>query len=294
MRITLIFIFLIPISVAAFIAYIYWQIPSAKEIRGCLTGTMNNVHLCPSAKTYVPLKQIAPVMRQAILLSEDSTFYQHSGFDWEAIEKSARENWKKGTYKRGGSTITQQLAKNLFLSKDKTLLRKFIEGLITVKIERTLSKNEILERYLNVIEFGKGVFGIKAAASHYFNKSPSSLTAAESAFLAMLLPNPVKYSTSFKKKELTRFAERRVTKIVKDLYQYSRIDLATYESAMAQIPILFGGPEIEMMNLSNEDTSEDVEIIESEDVINEESSLPEQSLPNPNNSDIHADPTHNQ
>lgn len=251
----------LPLMVGILAFYIYWQIPSEKTLRGCFTTTMNSVALCPGSRNYVSLKRIAPVFRQAVLLSEDSLFFQHKGFDWESIEKSAMENWEKGQYKRGGSTITQQLAKNLFLNKNKTLVRKLMEGLITLKIENTLTKNEIFERYLNVIEFGKGIYGVKAAAQHYFQKAPSDLTAAESAFLAMLLPNPVKYSVSFKKKELTKFAKNRVQKILHDLYQYHRIDQATYEAGVAQVPWLFSPQQVELLESGgpSEESSEEDE-----------------------------------
>jgi monofunctional biosynthetic peptidoglycan transglycosylase len=284
----------VPVLIGSFILYIYLQIPSSKDIRSCFTTTMNQVYLCQTSKNYVSLKQIAPVMRQAILLSEDSAFYQHNGFDWESMEKSAIENLKKGTYKRGGSTITQQLAKNLFLHKEKTLLRKFIEGLITVKLERTLAKNDILEKYLNVIEFGKGIYGIKPAAEYYFKKSPANLTAAESAFLTMLLPNPVKYSTSFQKKELTRFAETRVRRIVSDLYKYSRIDEATYNAAVEQIPALFGAHQVELINFTSEEPSENAPTIEEATAAESQEDLTQQAPADANNSNVHANPTHDE
>jgi monofunctional biosynthetic peptidoglycan transglycosylase len=229
----------VPVSLAALLFFIYLKIPTDKELRGCFTATMNQVYLCPGSKNYVPLAQISAVMKKTVVLTEDSAFFQHKGFDWESIERSAKENMEKGHYIRGGSTITQQLAKNLYLTKEKTLFRKFMEGLITLKLERSLSKNEILEKYLNVIEFGPGIYGIHAASEHYFKKSASELSPAESAFLAMLLPNPTKYSSSFKKKELTRFAESRIRKILGDLLRYQRIDQPAYDQAMQELPALF-------------------------------------------------------
>lgn len=230
---------LIPILILSGIFYIYSKIPTTKELHSCITSTMNHVYLCPKSKDYVPLPQISSVLKKTVLLTEDSAFFQHHGFDWKSIEKSARENMEKGRYIRGGSTITQQLAKNLFLAKEKTLLRKGLEGLITLKLEKDLTKNEILEKYLNVIEFGNNLYGIEPASKHYFKKSARDLTAAESAFLAMLLPNPKKYSASFQKKNLTHFAENRIRKILGDMVQYERIDPTTYEAAMLQVPSLF-------------------------------------------------------
>ena len=230
-------------SVSALVLFCLWglsQIPSEKFIRGCFTTQMYQVELCPQGPNYVPLKSISPFMQKTLLLAEDSTFYQHKGFDWESIEKSAQENLQRGTYKRGGSTLTQQLAKNLFLTKDKTLTRKALEAVLTLKLEQVLSKSEILERYLNVVEFGKDIYGIKAAARHYFSKSPSQLDLAESAFLVMLLPNPVKYSTSFHRKELTAFARNRIETLITNMYQYHRVTQTDYDVALARIDNLFG------------------------------------------------------
>jgi monofunctional biosynthetic peptidoglycan transglycosylase len=220
------------VSCTSLLVFIYLQVPSIEEIKGCIKTTMYAVNLCPGTNSYVPLKAISPILQKSIILTEDSSFFQHEGFDWDAIEKNAREALEKKKFKRGGSTISQQLAKNMFLSKEKTLWRKFIEMLITQKIETVLTKKEILERYLNVIEFGKNIYGIKAASQFYFQKHPSNLTVVESAFLAMLLPNPKKYSASFYKKELTPFARRRMKHIINDMFTYKRINEEQYATAL--------------------------------------------------------------
>lgn len=220
-------------------AGLWTWLPSQEEIKGCLVTKMYQVELCPGSKSYVPLKQIAPILQKTIILTEDSNFYNHRGFDWNAIEKNAREGWQTGVFKRGGSTITQQLAKNMFLTKDRTFVRKGLEAIITDRIENTLSKKEILERYLNVVEFGKNIYGVKAAAKYYFKKSPSELNIVESAFLAMVLPNPVKYSMSYYRKELTPFALKRLSRIVEDLYRYHRISQEEYDAAIAQVAYFF-------------------------------------------------------
>ena len=150
------------------VLFVFQQVPSDRDIKGCLVTQMYHVKLCPGSHDYVPLKSISLAMQQAVVMSEDTTFWSHQGFDWDEIEKSARQNWQKGEYKRGGSTITQQLAKNMFLSKEKSLLRKGIEALITLRLEKVLKKKDILERYLNVVQFGKDLFGIKVAAQFYF------------------------------------------------------------------------------------------------------------------------------
>lgn len=216
------------------IGFFIW-FPSADKIKGCLTTTMFEVELCPKSKNYVPLSQISKHLQNAVILTEDSSFYQHKGFDQEGIRhcyEKLKEQWRITC---GGSTITQQLAKNMFLSKNKNFARKGVEALVTVKIEDTLTKREILERYLNVVQFGKNIFGIKAAARFYFKKHPSQLNATEAAFLAMMLPNPEKYSQSFFRKDLTKFARRRVTRILKNMHRFGRIDAGTYHSAIGNI-----------------------------------------------------------
>lgn len=227
------------VSAGSFAAYIYSHIPSEQQIKGCIVTTMYQVNLCPGSKDYVPLKQISTFLQKTVVLTEDSSFYEHNGFDWKSIEENARKNYEKGTYAKGGSTISQQLTKNMFLYKDKTLLRKGLELVITMKIEKTLSKKEILERYLNVVEFGKDIYGVKQAAHFYFKKTPAQLDVVESAFLAMILPNPVKYSQSYFRKELTPFAHKRIKQIVTDMYQYSRITEAEYNSAMYKVDSFF-------------------------------------------------------
>lgn len=221
--------------------YLLSYIPTDKEIKGCLVTKMYKVRLCPGSSEYVQLRSISQHMQQSVILTEDSNFWNHNGFDWEAIQASAEANLESGKYLRGGSTITQQLAKNMFLTRDKTLARKALEAVITYRIEKTLTKKEILERYLNVVQFGKNLFGIKNAAHFYFSKSPAQLSVAESAFLAMLLPSPEKYSRSFFIKSLTPFANKRMQRIVSDMYRYQRIDELDYEEAKMQIASMFGG-----------------------------------------------------
>lgn len=234
-----ILIFAFFISPLFLVAYVWFQIPSSDEIKGCITTKMFQVELCPKSKNYVAYRNISPHLTKTIVMTEDSSFWQHRGFDWDSIRRNYEENKKLGTYKRGGSTITQQLAKNMFLTSEKTLMRKGLEAIITVKIEKTLTKKEILERYLNVVEFGKNIYGVRAASQHYFQKSPSELSIVESAFLAMLLPNPVKYSASFYKKELSPFASKRIDQIVRNLYQYKRITDGEYNDALVTLETFF-------------------------------------------------------
>ena len=216
------------------IGFLIW-FPSEKQIKGCMTTSMFEVDLCPKSKNYVPLSQISKNVQNAIILTEDSTFYQHNGFDEDGIQHCFEKLKEKMRIVCGGSTITQQLAKNMFLSKNKNFLRKGIEALITFKLEDTLSKKEILEKYLNIVQFGKNIYGIKKASQFYFKKLPSEITPTEAAFLAMVLPNPEKYSQSFFRKDLTKFARKRVTRIVSTMYKFGRIDAGSYENAIANI-----------------------------------------------------------
>ena len=139
---------------------------------------------------WVPYDRISPHLKRAVVVAEDARFSEHEGFDWEAIEKALEKNRKKGKVVAGASTISQQLAKNLFLSADRTPWRKGQEALITVMIEHTMDKRRILEIYLNVIEWGEGVFGAEAAARHYYGSSAAALGPEASARLAAMVPNP--------------------------------------------------------------------------------------------------------
>jgi monofunctional biosynthetic peptidoglycan transglycosylase len=139
---------------------------------------------------WVPHNRISNNLKRALIAAEDSKFLDHEGFDWEGIQKAYEKNQKKGRVVAGGSTISQQLAKNLFLSSRKVFWRKAEEAVITVMLERMMSKRRILEIYMNVIEWGNGVFGAEAAARHYYKTSASALSAEQSAKLASMVPNP--------------------------------------------------------------------------------------------------------
>jgi monofunctional biosynthetic peptidoglycan transglycosylase len=144
---------------------------------------------------WVDYSKISSNLKRAVIASEDAKFVDHEGFDWEGIEKAYEKNLKKGKIVAGGSTISQQLAKNLFLSTKRTPWRKGEEALITVMLENILSKQRILEIYLNVIEWGNGVFGAEAASRHYYKTSAAKLSSAQAAKLAAMIPNPRFYDT---------------------------------------------------------------------------------------------------
>jgi monofunctional biosynthetic peptidoglycan transglycosylase len=146
-------------------------------------------------QTWVPLSRISPYLIKAVLIAEDDKFWSHEGFDYEALQKAVEKDIKAKQFKLGGSTISQQLAKNLYLSPSKNPVRKIREAVITYRMEKALSKKRILELYLNVAEWGdRGIFGIEAAARAYYGKHASELGPEESARLASVLPNPRKYN----------------------------------------------------------------------------------------------------
>jgi monofunctional biosynthetic peptidoglycan transglycosylase len=184
--------------------------------------------------TWVPLKRISPYLVKAVLISEDDKFFQHEGFDLEGIKLAIEKNIKKKKLKYGGSTISQQLAKNLFLGPRKSLVRKIHEAILTVRIEKTLSKRRILELYLNVAEWGPGIFGIEAASEYYFSKPAITLTPEEAALLAAVLPNPQKYSPVNPSRYISQRAEKilyimKLRNIISEEYD-SNVTKSTHDS----------------------------------------------------------------
>jgi monofunctional biosynthetic peptidoglycan transglycosylase len=144
---------------------------------------------------WVAFEGIAPPMPLAVIASEDQNFMHHHGFDWEAIQR-AMDYDENGKRLRGGSTLTQQTAKNLFLWQDRTWIRKGFEAYLTVLLETCWTKRRILETYLNIVEFGDGIYGVEAASQHYFHKPARRLTAEEAALLAAVLPNPHRFKAN--------------------------------------------------------------------------------------------------
>jgi monofunctional biosynthetic peptidoglycan transglycosylase len=172
---------------------------------------------------WVDLKQVSRAAIGAVVVSEDWAFYQHPGYDLEQIKKVLEDDLSlsRGVegLSRGASTITQQMVKNVFLSRERTLVRKVKELILAVEVERRLGKAKILEVYLNIAEWGEGIYGIREAAQFYFHKSPKELSAKEGAFLAMLLPSPKRYSQSFRAKKLTHYARKTTQDILSKMRQ---------------------------------------------------------------------------
>ena len=164
------------------------------EIR--LTELRQKVPEAQLKKQWVPYERISIHLKRAVISAEDAKFVDHEGFDWEGMQKALEKNQKKGRFAAGGSTISQQLAKNLFLTPTKSYFRKAEEAIITLMLENLWSKRRILEVYLNVIEWGNGVFGAEAAARHYYNLSAAQLGPEQAARLAGMVPNPRYYDRS--------------------------------------------------------------------------------------------------
>jgi len=192
---------IIGLLVAAFLAYqgyvalrIWWwddHNPTSTAFMDARLSAMREKNPAARLKQqWVPYSKISNNLKRAILVAEDDKFADHEGFDWDGIQKAMEKNEKKGKVVAGGSTITQQLAKNLFLSGDRSFIRKGEEALITVIMENILGKERILEIYLNVIEWGDGVFGAEAASRHYYGLSASQLSVEQAAKLAAMVPRP--------------------------------------------------------------------------------------------------------
>jgi len=164
-------------------------------------------------KQWVDYPRISPYLQRAIVAAEDAQFLKHEGFDWDGMQNALEKNLRKGRVVAGGSTISQQLAKNLFLSGEKSLVRKGQEALITLMIEAVLDKRRILELYLNLIEWGDGVFGAEAAAQHYFGVSAARLSPSQAAWMAGIVPNPRYYDGGV----ATAALNKRIARIARDM-----------------------------------------------------------------------------
>lgn len=198
-KITLVLFILVALDIARY--FVYPDISSLKNKQPIPTAFMEyrqaqwadenrDMHI---TQKWVSMNKISPNVIKAVLIGEDDGFWKHDGFDVKGMENAIERSIQKKTL-AGGSTISQQLSKNLYLSPSKNPVRKIKEAIITWRIEKALSKRRILEIYLNVAEWGDGIFGIEAAARHYYHKSAKNLTANEAAHLAAVLPNPIKYN----------------------------------------------------------------------------------------------------
>jgi monofunctional biosynthetic peptidoglycan transglycosylase len=201
--------------VFAMFAYIYLTIPDVRDLRTTNPSTTAFMELRAREarakgqqprriQRWVSYRNISPELKRAVLVAEDSAFWQHDGVDYEQLQESIEADWAKGQFLRGGSTITQQLAKNLYLSPSKNPLRKVRELIIARRLEAELKKARILELYLNLIEWGDGIYGAEAAARAYFQTSAGALGPTESALLAAAIINPRAYNPGKPNSRLVR------------------------------------------------------------------------------------------
>jgi monofunctional biosynthetic peptidoglycan transglycosylase len=189
-------------------------------------------------QAWVPLERISRRLVEAVVASEDAKFFGHGGFDWEALEDAARHDLARGRFARGASTITQQLAKNLYLGTEKSLLRKAKEAVLAAKLERALGKRRILALYLNVVEWGNGVFGAEAGARHHLGTSSGALTTAQAVLMAAMLPAPRRVDLAHP----SAWLRRRAVGLLDRLHDERRISDDEHRSASAELERLLAGP----------------------------------------------------
>lgn len=200
LRYALLILALAVLSFGAMAAWIFWDLPDTTSLRNrSLTmtievpdwqGEMHSFAVGPKNPYWAPLDSIPDEMKWAVIVAEDANFYEHSGIDVPALKEAIKYDLKRKRLALGASTITQQLAKNLYLSRDKSFRRKLREMVLAQRLEANLTKGRILELYLNVVELGPLVYGVGHGSRYYFDKSVSQLTPAEAAFLAAILPGP--------------------------------------------------------------------------------------------------------
>lgn len=198
-------------------------------------GTTFEMETGPGTAQWTPIAQISPFLVHAVLAHEDGAFFRHHGFAPAEIQVALVRNLRAGRYVQGASTITMQLVKNLFLHREKTLARKVQEVLLTWWIERVLDKAHILELYLNVIEYGPAVYGIRNAAWHYFGRLPAELSPAESAFLATILPSPKAFDSVYLDGRLSPRLAERLRSFLRRMASRGRIDQAALDAGLAQV-----------------------------------------------------------
>ncbi len=200
-------------------------------------GTLHPFVVGPQNPWWTPTESIPPEMEWAVIVAEDANFYRHEGIDVKAIKNAIKYDLEKKRFARGASTITQQTAKNLFLSREKTITRKIEEIYLAKRMEQELTKGRILELYLNIVELGPMVYGIGHGARYYFDKPASSLTPRECAFLAAMLPGPQKVYNPYR--HLDRVLKRS-DMVLRHLRQNGVLTEAEYRQAMAETPNISG------------------------------------------------------
>ena len=198
-------------------------------------GTIFEMWTGPGTETWTSLHALSPFAAHAILAHEDASFFRHSGFATWAIRDSISRNLREGRFAVGASTISMQLARNLYLNRDKTLSRKIQEVLLTWWLERQLSKAQLFELYVNVIEYGPAIYGIRNASRHYFGLEPDQLGLAQAAFLAVVLPSPIRFHQSYERGALSERMAGRVQRFMRRMAARGRIDAAALTQGLADL-----------------------------------------------------------
>lgn len=185
----------------------------------------------PKAPGWVPMKQISNHLLMAVIADEDTSFFSHNGIDMHEMREALKKDLEEKRWARGASTITQQVVKNVWLTQEKTLTRKIRELLWARQLDGALSKSEVLCFYVNMAEWGPGIYGIGEASHHYFDKAPADLTPKESAFLAVLLPSPVRFHTYYTRKKLTPWVKGRIEHVLRVMNRMGFLEDAEYDEA---------------------------------------------------------------
>lgn len=212
---------------------------SYPPLDNCFETSVHKILLCAKNPNYVPLDRISEHLIRSIIMSEDDKFFSHKGVDWIEIKNSLKKNLSQKKFARGGSTITQQLVKNAYLTQNKSLTRKAKEFFLAKALEKRYSKALILEKYLNLIELGRDLFGVQRASAFYFKKSVSDLGMLESLYLVTLLPSPKRMSQSYFNKKLSPWQINRIKALLKNFERRGQIDAEEkkfYESQLAFFP----------------------------------------------------------
>jgi len=206
------------------------------------TGSKMAIKVAPDSPDFIAVTDVPARFIRTLLIAEDAAFFSHPGIDLTELPKAIAANIARGGAVRGASTITQQLAKNLFLSREKSLQRKLKELSYSFLLESTLGKQRILEIYLNVIEWGPGLYGLRPAARHYFDKDPWTLSAREIAFLVSLIPGPVKYQASFQGGEVHRGFDTLVNNLLAKMRSIDVISEEEFQAALSETLVFRGQP----------------------------------------------------
>lgn len=233
---------IITAGAVACLVFLFWFIPFVPALKWDKVNVTRwekvrgkvQVDVGPTIKGWVPLKNVSRHVAYAIVSAEDGRFYTHPGIDIVEIKKSLETNIEKGRMARGGSTISQQVVKMAFLSREKTLIRKAREVVGTLLLETILSKDEIMEWYLNLAEFGDAVYGIEKASWHYFRTKPQLLSIEQAVHLALVLPSPNGWSKGLRRKNLTRFGHQRFRTILNTMRADGYITKSQQQEAMAR------------------------------------------------------------